>query len=88
MPRKKRVRKKAGVKRATKKPVADRRKTIVLRNLILFVILFVLFLVLDLVTSNELLDNFFGMLTWITGFIAVAFLIIFLILWFMKLMKK
>jgi len=88
MPRKKRVRKKAKVKGAAKRTVADRRKNIVLRNLILFVILFVLFLVLDLVTSNELLDNFFGMLTWITAFIAIAFLIILLILWFMKLIKK
>lgn len=88
MARKKRVRKKTSVKRVAKRTVADRRKTIVLRNLILFVILFVLFLVLDLVTSNELLDNFFGMLTWITAFIAVAFLIILLILWFLKLIKK
>ena len=89
MPKKKKVRKKASSSKVTVKGLNSKKKfEMVFRRLVFFLIFFVLFLVLGFVTSNELWDSFFGIATLIFGFISAALLIVLLILWFMKLMKK
>ena len=89
MPKKKKVRKKSSsLKRTTKGQNNQGKFNIVFRRFVFFLIFFVLFLILGFVTSNELWDNFFGLVALIFGFISAAFLIVLLILWFMKLMKK
>jgi len=88
MPKKKSVRKKA-TKRVASKGLNNKKKfEMVFRRFVFFLIFFVLFLVLDFATSSELWDNFFGLAALIFGFISAALLIVLLILWFMKLMKK
>ena len=87
MPKKRKVRKRA--KKVSSKGITNQKKfRMVFRRFVFFLIFFVLFLVLDFVTSNELWDNFFGLATLIFGFISAALLIVLLILWFLKLMKK
>ena len=85
---KKRVRR----KRRKPEPVMVRsskqRINLVARRLIFFVILFVLSLVLKIAVSNEIWKNLFEILTLIFGFVSLAFLIVLLILWFMKLIRK
>ena len=89
MPKKKRVRKKARSSKIVVKGLDNKKKfNMVFRRFVFFLIFFVLFLVLDLATSNELWDNFFGLAALIFGFISAALLIVLLILWFMRLMKK
>tara|TARA_Y100000310_G_scaffold337938_1_gene426268 strand:- start:4261 stop:4569 length:309 start_codon:yes stop_codon:yes gene_type:complete len=66
----------------------ERKIKLVSRNLILFVILSVLSFGLKSVFSDEILVNFFWMVSLISGFIAVAFLIAYLTLYFMKGFKK
>jgi len=89
MPKKKKVRKKASSSRITTKGLDNQRKfNMVFRRFVFFLIFFVLFLVLDFVTSNELWSNFFGLAKLIFGFICAALLIVLLVLWFLKLMKK
>ena len=88
MPKKKRVMKKKGTKVAVKGLSDNKRFNMVFRRFVFFLIFFILFLVLYFVTSNELWNNFFGLATLIFGFISAALLIVLLVLWFMKLMKK
>jgi len=89
MPKKKRVRKKVSSSKVTTKGLNNQRKfNMVFRRLIFFLIFFVLFLVLDIVTSNELWDSFFGIGTLIFGFISASLLIVLLVLWFLKIMRK
>ncbi len=89
MPKKKSVRKKVSSTKVVAKGLAGSKKfNMVFRRFVFFLIFFVLFLVLTFVDSNELWDNFFGLATLIFGFISAALLIVLLILWFMKLMKK
>lgn len=89
MPKKKRVRKKASSSKIVAKGLDGKKKfNMVFRRFVFFLIFFVLFLVLDLATSNELWSSFFGIAALIFGFISAALLIVLLILWFMKLMKK
>lgn len=72
-----------------KKLIASKRKFgLVLSNLILSVVLALISWVLYGITSNEVLSNFFWMLGLIFGFVGLAFLIIFVILLVLKLMKK
>jgi len=89
MAKKKKVRKKASSSKATIKGLSNQRKfNMVFRRFVFFLIFFVLFLVLDLVTSNELWSKVFEFGKLVFGFISAAFLIVLLILWFMKIMKK
>jgi len=86
---KKRGRKTAG--RTAKPKLAgssSRRINLVLWRLVFFLILFIISLVLNMAISNEMWSKLFGMLALITGFVSVAFLLVLLILWFMRLMKK
>jgi len=92
------VAKKVPVKReATKKsvaatrsarPLAKNRITMVVKNLILFAILFVLSVIIASVSTNEMVDQLFWILAILTGFVAVALLIVLLVFLFMRAMKK
>lgn len=66
----------------------QRKVSLVLKNLILFIILFVVSLVLYAGASIEIYVNLFGILSIIFGFLALTFLIVFLIFVFMKVFKK
>lgn len=87
---KKKVSKKvAGKSVAVKKrSVGSRRFGIVVKNLILFLILTVFSFLLNVVSVNEFLKNFFALLTIILAFVSVAFLVVLLILLFLRLMYK
>jgi hypothetical protein len=61
---------------------------LVLRFLFLFIILFVICLLFYSITSAPLLNNTFFLLMIIFGFTSLAFLIVFLIFTFYKLLKK
>lgn len=89
MAKKKSVRKKSNPLKVSSKGLNSKKKfSMVFRRFVFFLIFFVLFLILDYATSNELWDNFFGLAALIFGFISAALLIVLLILWFLKLMKK
>lgn len=65
-----------------------KRFSLVVKNLILFIILFLLFLLLYNVSNNPIYQDFFWLLALILGFIALAFLILFLTLLFIRMKKK
>ena len=89
MAKKKSVKKRKSSSKTNIKTLSNKKKIdMVFRRFVFFLIFFVLFLVLGFVTSNELWDDFFGLGTLIFGFISAAFLIVLLILWFLKIMKK
>ena len=72
-----------------KKVIASKRKFgLVVSNLILSAILALVSWFLYVITSNEVLRNFFWMLGTIFGFVGLAFFIIFVVLLVLKLMKK
>jgi len=81
--------KRAVKSKVTRKVVASKRKfRLVLVNLILFVGLSLISVLLYNIFSDEILQSFFFMSTIITGFIAVAFLITYLVLLFMRWFSK
>jgi hypothetical protein len=87
MPRKKR----ASAKRAKQgKPAVALRERVHLswKNLILFAILFILSFLLYSLSSDALLENFFAVLSIIFGFLAFAFLIVFIVLSVLKAGRK
>jgi len=91
-PVKKRI-KKSKVKRVVNKSKklvgsAKRKINLVLKNLVLFVVLSLISFALYSVSSNALFRNLFLLLVIVSGFVAVAFLIVFLIFLFLKVMKK
>lgn len=61
---------------------------IVLRNLIVFALLALISGILYLAYNGSTFDNLFYFLWIILGFIALAFFIALLVLWFMRWMKK
>lgn len=89
MPKKKKgVKKKTTAKKVSKGLSNKRKFNMVFRRFVFFLIFFVLFIILGFVTSNELWSKVFGFGKLVFGFISAAFLIVLLILWFMKIMKK
>jgi len=86
--KKKVVRKKRGSTKSKQIKSNKQKINLVLKNLVLFVILFLASFLLYSVSSNELLINLFSLLAIVLGFVAGAFLIILLVFFFMKLMKK
>lgn len=61
---------------------------LVLKNLILFVLLAVISFIFFQASSNQMYIDFFLLLTWILGFISVAFLIALLVLLFLKVIRR
>ena len=76
-------------KSSGRKVISSSKKIgMILGNLALSAILFVISLGLYFVTSNEVLNNFFGILAIIFGSIGLAFLIIYAVFLVLKIMKK
>jgi hypothetical protein len=61
---------------------------IVVKNLLVFAILFIASLLLYSVSNIELYSNLFFLLSILSGFVVLAFLLVFLILLFLRLAKK
>jgi len=76
--------------RKSVKPVVrgKRKPDSVVRNLILFFILLIFFTLLYNVTPNELLSNLFWILALLSGFVFVAFVIVWLIFFVLRLLRK
>jgi len=64
------------------------KMNLALRKLILFAALFIISYILYGISSNELLSNVFWMLALITGFIALAFFIAWLVFIMIKVERK
>lgn len=64
------------------------RISIVLKNLVLFGVLFILSVAIGWVSANKIVDEVFYILAILTGFVAVAFIILLLILFFMRQIRK
>ena len=82
--------KRSAVKKIVAKGPARLRDRIGLawKNLILFLIIFIISFVLYSFSSNDLLKNFFGVLSIIFGFLTFAFLIAFIVLFILRATKK
>jgi hypothetical protein len=77
------------ITKSAKKPVRLRdRVGLAWRNLILFLIIFIFSFLLYSFSSSDLLKNFFGILSIIFGFLAFAFLIVFIVLFILKKARK
>jgi len=79
------------VRAVAKKPLkAENSKglRISVKNFVLFLVLFFLSVILGLLITNEVLDQLFWILAILTGFVAVAFLLIILIFLFIRAFKK
>ena len=86
---KKKVKKKSAKKTRRPKSWTEKQKiNLVLKNLVLFTILALASFLLYFVSSDELLVNLFALLSIVLGFVAGAFLIILLVFFFMRMMKK
>lgn len=65
-----------------------RRKDIVLKNLFLFLILFIVSVLLYIVSAEEMYVNLFFLLSVLFGFLVIALLIVFLVITFMRYIRK
>ena len=65
-----------------------RAKKIVIKNLLLFIVLFLISVLIGALVSNPSLDQLFWILAILTGFVAVALLIIWLALIIVQATKK
>lgn len=83
----KKVAKKKSVAKKSVKPTRNKIR-IVLKNLFLFAVLTLISYILKLVSGNEVYQDFFLLLMWILGIIALAFLIILLVLVLIKALRK
>jgi len=86
-------RKPAKTKARRKKPVktvryTKRKLSLVVKNLIVFLILFLAAYFLKNVSNNEIFQMFFTLLTIILGFVAFAFVVVLLILLILRWMEK
>ncbi|MFH1311386.1 MAG: hypothetical protein ABIH65_03210 [Nanoarchaeota archaeon] len=83
------TKKRAKKESVNKKPSLLRnRSDLAWKNFILFLVLFLLSFILWTFSSSELLQNFFGILSIILGFLAFAILIAFIVLVILKSGKK
>jgi len=71
-------------------PIAGNKRkiSVLLNNLLLFIALSLVSLVLTKFSTNIFFVNLFSVLTIVFGFIAVAFLIVFLVLLLVRAFKK
>jgi len=80
--------KKTAPRRPTPVSLRSRRISKTLKNLVLFGVLFIISVAIASISNNELIEELFWILAILTGFVAVAFIIVLLILFFMKQIKK
>ncbi len=85
---KKKVSRSKSPKRSSAVKPTDNRIRLALRDLLLFVILSMVSYLIYTVSGNTLYEQFFGVVSIILGFIALAFLVAVLVLVLMKAMKK
>ncbi|MFH1325554.1 MAG: hypothetical protein ABIH49_02165 [archaeon] len=83
-----RSRRNSGTRTSKRMVHPERKKNIVIKNMFVFGILFIISLGLYYVTSNELFRNFFKMFALVTGFVFVAFVLVYLILFFLRMMRR
>lgn len=73
------------MRRVPRRSGAPRDKIrVVLKNLITFGVLFILSVVIGIISTNKFIDQLFWIVAILTAFVAVAFLIVLLILFFMR----
>ncbi len=60
----------------------------VVKNLLMFLVLSLISYLIFLVSNNEILNSFFFILSWILGFISLAFIISLLVLILLRAMRK
>jgi len=65
-----------------------RKISLSLSNFLLFTVIAIVFYLLYVITNQKLLSNLFLFLTFVIGFVALSFLLSFLVFWIMKGMKK
>lgn len=83
------ARKKKKSKKSSKKAgAASRRINLAWRNFVTFLLIFIFSYVLYSFSTTELFQNFFGIFFIITGFMALAFLIVFFVLIVIKKSKE
>jgi len=83
------TKKRAKKESVNKKPsLLKNRSDLAWKNFILFLVLFLLSFILWTFSSSELLQNFFGILSVIFGFLTFAILIAFIVLVILKSGKK
>ncbi|VVB83113.1 Uncharacterised protein [uncultured archaeon] len=86
MAKKKRARKTRGTN--SRASSFQNKIPLVVRKLILFTGLAVISFILFSLVKNDFLMRFFNVSAMVFGFVAVAFLIVLLVLWIMKFVKK
>ena len=69
-------------------PGKNRKISVLLNNLLLFIALSLVSLVLTQFSSTAFFVNLFSVLTIVFGFIAVAFFIVFLVLLLLRFLKR
>ena len=67
---------------------SDKKISLVVKNMVSFLILLVLSVGLYFVSSSELWRNFFWITGLISGFVLISFLIVYLTLLFLKMFNK
>ncbi len=67
---------------------SDKKITLVVKNIISFLILLVLSVGLYFVSSSELWMNFFWITGLVSGFVSISFIIVYLTLLFLKMFNK
>ena len=80
------VKRKRGAKKSKSSIVS--RVNMAQKNFVVFFVFFIVFLVLNNFSTNLLLENFFGILYIIFGFISLAFLISLIILFILNSGRK
>lgn len=74
--------------KSPKRRVTDRKVKLVIKNIIFSFIIFAISLGLYNVSSNEIYSNLFWMIAMISGFVFVAFVIVYLVFLFMKMFRR
>lgn len=88
MVKKKSVKKKSSGRVFKKMKFNQKKFNLATRRLIFFLIGFIASFVLYFVSTDEMLEEIFGLLAIVFGFVSIAFFMVFLIFLFMKIIKK
>ena len=78
----------AKVVSSLKSATGSRGLRIAVRNLILFAIIFVISIVIYSLVNDDVLNQFFLMMSFLSGFVAVAFLVVALVFLFLKIIRR